>query len=144
MNKKVVFLIVILECILAIFVVSIFGHAIEDARSKILCKEIYFVYSEGENKGQKIADGEIIELGADVFAEGKVWEYKLEYVIDTEKTSNKEVTFYTDKQEVKVTSSGVVVFSEKTDVTITVKVMDGSEKEDQITLIPVRGGGIVE
>ena len=48
MNKKVVFLVVLLECILAVFIVSVFGHAIEDDRKQILCRDIYFVNELGE------------------------------------------------------------------------------------------------
>ena len=48
MNKKIVFLVVLLECILAVFVVSVFGHAIEDSRAQILCKDLYFTTESGE------------------------------------------------------------------------------------------------
>ena len=140
MNKKIVFLIVSLECILAVVIVSVFGHAIEASRTEILCKEIYFTYSEGEKKGQKIEDGVMITVDTDTL------DYQLTWVMETDKTSNKEVLFTSSKPDVvKVNpATGLVTFTEKTDVKITVQAKDGSGAMDSITLIPKRGGGIVE
>ena len=136
MNKKVVFLVVLLECILAIFIVSIFGHAIEDSRRQILCQDIYFVDANGE----KIEDGEMIEyslVGSDI-------NYQLYWVMETDKTSNKEVVFESSNALVKVNSVGLVTFLDDVAAVITVRTIDGSGKTDSITLIPKRGGGIVD
>ena len=156
MNKKVVFLIVILECILAVFIVSIFVIAIEDSRSKILCKDLYFVYTEdvytedqetGEqiktgNKGEKIEDGVMITVNPT----DANMSYQLVWVMETDKTSNKEVFFSSSKPN-RVTvnpDTGLVTFLEKTDVVITIEAKDGSGKMDSITLVPKRGGGIAQ
>lgn len=136
MNKKVVFLVVLLECILAIFIVSIFGHAIEDSRRQILCQDIYFVDANGE----KIEDGEMIEyelVGSDI-------NYQLYWVMETDKTSNKEVVFESSNALVKVNSEGLVMFIEEVPVVITVRAVDGSGKSDSITLVPKSGDVVVD
>ena len=136
MNKKVVFLVVLLECILAIFIVSIFGHAIEDSRRQILCQDIYFVDANGE----KIEDGEMIEyelLGSDI-------NYQLYWVMETDKTSNKEVIFESSNTLVKVNSEGLVMFIEEVPVVITVRAVDGSGKSDSVTLVPKSGDVVVD
>lgn len=133
MNKKVVFLVVLLECILAIFVVSIFGHAIEDARKQILCQDIYFVNDSGE----KIEDGEMIEFSVS----DTNMSYQLHWIMVAKDTSNKEVVFESsDPDAVKVNSLGLVTFFDEVDVVITIRVIDGSGKTDSITLVPKRGG----
>ena len=136
MNKKVVFLVVLLECILAIFIVSIFGHAIEDSRRQILCQDIYFVDANGE----KIEDGEMIEyelVGSDI-------NYQLYWVMETDKTSNKEVVFESSNTLVKVNSEGLVMFIEEVPVVITVRAVDGSGKSDSVTLVPKSGDVVVD
>lgn len=136
MNKKVVFLVVLLECILAIFIVSIFGHAIEDSRRQILCQDIYFVDANGE----KIEDGEMIEyelVSSDI-------NYQLYWVMETDKTSNKEVVFESSNALVKVNSEGLVMFIEEVPVVITVRAVDGSGKSDSITLVPKSGDVVVD
>lgn len=136
MNKKVVFLVVLLECILAIFIVSIFGHAIEDSRRQILCQDIYFVDANGE----KIEDGEMIEyelVGSDI-------NYQLYWVMETDKTSNKEVIFESSNTLVKVNSEGLVMFIEEVPVVITVRAVDGSGKSDSVTLVPKSGDIVVD
>jgi hypothetical protein len=136
MNKKVVFLVVLLECILAVFIVSIFGHAIEDARKQILCRDIYFVTESGE----KIEDGEMIEYK---LTDSNI-SYQLYWVMETKETSNKEVVFESSDPMVKVNSEGLITFLEETDVVITIRAIDGSGKTDSITLVPKRGGGVVD
>lgn len=136
MNKKVVFLVVLLECILAIFIVSIFGHAIEDSRRQILCQDIYFVDANGE----KIEDGEMIEyelVGSDI-------NYQLYWVMETDKTSNKEVIFESSNTLVKVNSEGLVMFIEEVPVVITIRATDGSGKSDSVTLVPKSGDIVVD
>ena len=136
MNKKVVFLVVLLECILAVFLVSIFGHAIEDSRRQILCEDLYFVNELGE----KYEDGEMIEF---TLTDSNM-SYQLAWIMETDKTSNKEVVFESDNPLVKVNALGLVTFLEETDVVITIRAIDGSGKTDSITLVPKRGGGIVD
>ena len=136
MNKKIVFLVVLLECVLAIFIVSVFGHAIEDSRKQILCQELYFVTENGD----VIEDGEMIEYK---LTDSNI-SYQLYWVMETGATSNKEVVFESSDPMVKVNSLGLVTFLEETDVVITIRAIDGSGKTDSITLVPKRGGGIVD
>ena len=136
MNKKVVFLVVLLECILAVFIVSIFGHAIEDARRQILCQDLYFVSESGE----KVEDGAMIEYS---LTDSNI-SYQLYWVMETSEVSNKEVVFESSDPMVKVNNLGLVTFLEETDVVITIRAIDGSGKTDSITLVPKRGGGIVD
>ena len=136
MNKKVVFLVVLLECILAVFIVSVFGHAIEDARRQILCQDLYFVSESGE----KIEDGEMIEYK---LTDANI-SYQLHWVMETSEASNKEVVFESSDPMVKVNSLGLITFLEEVDVVITIRAIDGSGKTDSITLVPKRGGGVVD
>ena len=136
MNKKIVFLVVLLECILAVFIVSFFGHAITDSRKEILCQDIYFVNELGE----KYEDGEMIE----VTLSDKNMSHPLKWVMETEKASNKEVAFESSNPLVIVSALGNVTFIEEVDVVITIRALDGSGKTDSITLVPKRGGGVVE
>lgn len=136
MNKKVVFLVVLLECILAVFIVSIFGHAIEDSRKQILCEDIYFVSESGE----KIEDGEMIEFK---LTDANM-SYQLKWVMETDKTSNKEVVFESSNPLVKVNSLGLVTFLDEVSVVITVRAIDGSGKTDSITLVPAFGDAVVD
>jgi hypothetical protein len=144
MNKKVVFLVVILECILAVFIVSFFGKAIEDARAKNLCQEIYFVDANGE----KIPDGENIEV---VF-EGSSISYKLYWEIIAPDATEKEVEFISNNDLVKLSLYGkeknciLVTFVDKeASAEITILAKDGSGKKDVITLMPeMKDGGDID
>ena len=128
MNKKVVFLVVLLECILAVFIVSFFGHAIVDPNKQVLCQDLYFVDANSE----KIADGETIQLTLTDTNRS----YQLYWVMETDKTSNKEVVFESSNPLVKVNALGLVTFLDDVSAVITVKAIDGSGKMDSITLIP--------
>ena len=128
MNKKVVFLVVLLECILAVFIVSFFGHAIVDPNKQVLCQDLYFVDANSE----KIADGETIQLTLTDTNRS----YQLYWVMETDKTSNKEVVFESSNPLVKVNAVGLVTFLDDVSAVITVKAIDGSGKMDSITLIP--------
>ena len=138
MNKKVVFLVVILECILAVFIVSFFGKAIEDARSKRLCQEIYFVDANGE----KIPDGENIE----VEFIGSYISYQLNWKIIAPDVTEKEVEFISNNEFVLVDNLGLVTFLDKeASAEITILAKDGSGKKDVITLMPqLKGGGNID
>ncbi len=131
MNKKLVILAVLLECILAVLLVSFFGKAIEDARKDVLCEDIYFVTETGE----KIDD----DVGIEVELSDTKLSYKLYWKIIAKNTTKKEVEFVSSKPEsVIIDQTGIVTFLEETDVVITIRAMDGSGKSDSITLIPVR------
>ena len=128
MNKKVVFLVVLLECILAVFIVSFFGHAIVDPNKQVLCQKLYFVDANNE----EIADNETIQLTLTDTNRS----YQLYWVMETDKTSNKEVVFESSNPLVKVNAVGLVTFLDDVSAVITVKAIDGSGEKDSITLIP--------
>ncbi|MBR4943656.1 MAG: Ig-like domain-containing protein [Clostridia bacterium] len=136
MNKKVVFLVVLLECILAVFLVSFFGGMIEDSHAQILCKDVYFTTESGERIEEELVEYQISDSNRS---------YKLYWKLEAKDVTQKEVTFISSKPEkVFVDESGLVTFIEITDVTITICVTDGSGKTDSITLVPKRGGGVIE
>jgi hypothetical protein len=131
MNRKVVIIVVLVECILAVLLISFFGQAIYNNNSDVKCNEIYFVYENGE----KIEDGKIIEVE---LSDTKM-SYQLHYVITPDKATDKSVSFISSKpNEVSVSATGQVTFLRETDVTIIVRTLDGSSKSDTITLIPKR------
>jgi uncharacterized protein YjdB len=70
--------------------------------------------------------------------------YQLYWVMETEKTSNKEVVFESSDPMVKVSPLGLVTFLEETDVIITIRAIDGSGRTDSITLVPKRMGDKVD
>ena len=136
MNKKVVFLVVLLECILAVFLVSFFGGIIENSYAQILCKDVYFVSESGEKMEEEL-------VSYSVSASNR--SYQLYWKLEAKDVTQKEVKFISSKPEkVFVDASGLVTFIEETDVTITIYVTDGSGLTDSITLVPKRGGGVVE
>ena len=47
MNKKLIVLIVALECVFSIFLISIFGPMIEALHAKVIVKDVYFVDDAG-------------------------------------------------------------------------------------------------
>ena len=135
MNKKVVILIVFLECILAVLMVSFFGKVIEETRRNILCKDIYFV----DESGIKIEDDVPLIIEVDPL---KPTRYKLQWVIVAKNTTNKVVQVdFSDDGDTYIgydKGRGELIISPdlKKPVEITIRVMDGSEKTDTITLIP--------
>lgn len=135
MNKKVVVLIVLLECILAVLVVSFFGKVIEETRRDVLCKEIYFV----DENGMKIEDNIPLIIEVD---DKKATRCKLEWVIVAKNTTDKTVQVEfsdegSDYLGYDQAKDELVIFPGlKKPIEITVRVMDGSEKTDTITLIP--------
>lgn len=136
MNKKIVFLVVLLECILAVFIVSFFGHAIDDSRKQILCKEIYFTYENGEKIEEDMIEVQLSDSNRT---------YKLYWKIETEDTTLQEVEFESSEEMVKVNNKGEVTFLEDVpSVVIVIKAKDGSDKYDKITLTVPIGGGEVE
>ena len=47
MNKKVVYIVILIECILAVFLISFFGQAIFNAIRNVPVEEVYFTYEDG-------------------------------------------------------------------------------------------------
>ena len=143
MNKKIVVLIVFLECILAVLLVSFFGKVIEETRRDVLCQEIYFV----DEDGMKIEDDMPIIIKFDDAT--PIIRYKLQWKIVAVNTTDKTVNIEIDGEGVGYDPGGeeLVLYADafESPVDITIRVMDGSEKTDTITLIPVKeSGGDIE
>lgn len=136
MNKKVVVLIVFLECILAVLLVSFFGKVIEETRRDVLCQEIYFV----DEDGMKIEDDMPILIQFDDTT--PIIRYKLQWKIVAVNTTDKTVNVEIDGDGVGYDPGReeLVIYTDgfESPVDITVRVMDGSEKTDTITLIPIK------
>ena len=127
MNKKIVILIVIVECVLSVLLIGVIGLAIESAHTEVECQEIYFTTAEGV----RLENGDILEV--DRPDKG----YQLYYEIVPDNTSDQAVTFTSGKPEkVMVNELGYVSFIEDTDVNITVSSKNG--KTTTITLVPKR------
>ena len=135
MNKKLIVLIVALECIFAVFLVSIFGPMIEALHSKVIVTEIYFVDEQGDR----------IEDDTDVFVDlNERRSYHYSFVVKPDDATDKSVSIISsekdpNKIEIEPDSSGkgfTVHFLSKsvTSVTITVRAKDTSQKETKITI----------
>lgn len=128
MSKKIVFIVVLIECILAVLLISIFGQAIYDTAPKPV-SEVYFTYENGA----KIEDG----VRLDVELRGGNISYQLHWTADPENAADKSVSFTSSKSGVVVDANGLVTFFDVVDVTITVSALDGSNKTDSVVLIPI-------
>lgn len=131
MSKKIVILVVLVECVFAVLLISFFGQAIYNSNTNVLCQEIYFSYENGD----KIEDDAVIEVTLSDSSRS----YKLNWVINPSNVTNKSVAFSSSKpNEVIVSEDGIVTFFTDTSVSITIKTMDGSAMTDTIVLVPKR------
>ena len=130
MNKKIVIIVVLVECVLAVLLISFFGQAIYNSSNKIECNEIYFCTEDGV----KYEDDFVIE----VELSDTQMSYKLFVAIAPKNATNKKLEFISSKEGVIVDESGEVTFLTETPVIITVKTLDGSNKMDTIRLVPKR------
>ena len=129
MNKKIMILIVIAECVLAVFLIGVIGLAIESTYSGVDCREVHFTTADGT----RLTSEAVVEVSLLEMQDG----YQLYYKLDPEDTSDVPVTFMTSKPEiVMVSETGLVRFREDTDVVITVSSKNG--KTATITLVPKR------
>ena len=129
MNKRVVFIIVLIECVLAVLLISIFGQAIFNAVNTVVVQEVYFTYADGT----KIEDGKTLSVE---LSDSKM-DYQLYWEILPDNASNQKVTFTASKPDkVEVNAAGVVTFYDEVSVTIIIHTEDGNHY-DEIVLIPV-------
>ena len=129
MNKKIMILIVIAECVLAVFLIGVIGLAIESTYSGVDCREVYFTTVDGV----RLTSEDAVEVSLLEMQDG----YQLYYKLDPENTTDVPVTFTTSKPDiVQVSETGLVTFREDTDVVITVSSKNG--KTATITLVPKR------
>ena len=136
MNKKIVILIVIVECILAILVIGVIGKAIETYFNDVHAEEIYFTTADGEvlTQGMKYIEKEnkveAIESER-IVIEVNRWDrgYQLHWLVLSEKTTDKSVTFIAKSQnpdiEVSVNETGFVYFEGETNATIIISTTNG-------------------
>ena len=127
MNKKVMILIVVIECVLAVLLIGVIGLAIETAYKDVTCQGVYFTTEDGEI----LSEESVVEVARPDKG------YQLHYGFDPEDTTDKTVKYSTSKPEkVTVNETGYVTFIEDTDVVITITTRNG--KTATITLVPKR------
>ena len=135
MNKKLIVLIVALECVFSIFLISVFGPMIEAMHSHVVVEDVYFV----DEAGNRMEDEETIEINLDTAIE---FHYDFE-VVTTEATdrsvdivhslTDDDILIETDADGFGFT---VIFMTRKvTSVRITVRATDGSQKSASITLV---------
>ena len=145
MNKKVMILVVILECALSILLIAVLGLAIESFFNETEAEEIYFTTLEGERLSPgtlyKEKEGTVTAINS----ENIVIEvarpdkgYQLHWYIYAENTSDKSVIFNarsSDKNvEVSVDENGFVFFEDDVNATITISTKNG--RTATVLLIP--------
>ena len=131
MNKKLIILIVALECVFSVFLISVFGPVIASLHEDIPVSEIYLIDENGERlvpEEGKLLPSVSISLPDDL-------DYYFVLEILDEKATDKSVTVTTDNPEVTVkmdmNGKGFTVTFENPflkSVTVTVTANDGSAK----------------
>ena len=130
MNRKVVIIVVLVECILAVLLISFFGQAIFNNIRNVPANEVYFVNQDGVKIEEEAIEVEL--------SDSKL-SYQLYWKIEPEKVTDKSVEFISSKPDfVTVSKTGLVTFYVETDVSITIRTLDGSNKSDTIVLVPKR------
>ncbi len=138
MNKKIVILIVVIECILAIFLVGIWGLAVDASRSKITCTDIYFTNESGE----RYESGTTLEVELEMTEYGAT--YQLYYKLEPDNITNSQVKFTTNKPtQVVVSRTGEVTFYALVPVEITIKSADGAAKTATIRIVPTENKDVI-
>ena len=134
MNKKITVLIVALECVFAVFLISVFGPMVEALHSKVIVNDIYFVDPEGER----------MEDGASVFVDLQTSRsFHYDFVVAPDNATDKSVKVIHNRAdtEIEIEMDGdgtgfTVHFLSKnvTSVKVTVRASDSSQKQAQITI----------
>ncbi len=126
MNKKVVIIITLVECILAVLLISIFGQAIYSVHIKDVA-EIHFV----DENGRRYEDDEIVEI---TLTDDKLT-YQLNWVVLPEDAANKGVTFTLSRDIAIVSGTGVITFFDEGSVTIIMSTNDGRRITDSLMIV---------
>lgn len=137
MNKKLIVLIVALECVFAVFLVSLFGPMIEALHAKILVSEVHLINENGERlvaEDDKTLPSVAISLPGDL-------DYHFGLEILEEDATDKSVTVTTNRPtsevEIRLDKNGrgfTVTFLNPMlkSATITVTANDGSAKSASV------------
>lgn len=134
MNKKLIVLIVALECVFSIFLISIFGPMIEALHAKVIVKDLYFVDDAGVR----------MEENASVLVDlEEKRSFHFDYEVVTEEATDRTVDILhnrtDDEIEIIEDVDGfgfTVIFHSKKipSVRIVVRARDSSQKQAAITL----------
>ena len=139
MNKKLMILIVALECVFAIFLISVFGPMVEALHAKIVVSDVYFV----DEAGVRLEDESSILVDLD-----EKRSYHFSYEVVTEEATDRSVEILVDRDatEIEILEDeegfGFTVRYIKKDVTsvrIVLRARDASQKEAVITLVKADG-----
>ena len=154
MNKKVMILIVVIECVLSILLIAVIGKAIESYYKEVEAQEIYFTTAEGEILlpgmlyKEKEGTTETIDSDRIIIEVARPDRgYQLHWLIIAEETSDRSVIFNARAQdknvEVTVDENGFVHFEDDVVVTITISTKNG--RTATVLLTPRQGsqGGVV-
>lgn len=135
MNKKIVFLLVAVFSILFVIIVSVFGK-VPDNGSRVPVQSIIFVDNSTDDGFCKTNDnGEKI-----IYIQRGTAEYQLEYLINPEAASEKEVTFQiiSGGDNASVDENGLITFNYE--ATITVKIYSNMiDFKSDIVIIEFKG-----
>ena len=135
MNKKLMILIVALECVFAIFLISVFGPMVEALHTKVVVDDVYFVDEAGvrmENESSILVDLD------------EKRSYHFSYEVVTEEATDRTVEIVVDRDatEIEILEDeegfGFTVRYKKKDITsvrIVLRAKDSSQKEAVITLV---------
>lgn len=133
MNKKVVIIVVIIECIAAILLVSFWGKMIEALNPVVVPTEVYFV----DDAGNKIQNNAVIHLQLT----DSNRDYQLRWVVKPDNATEKGVEFIFGSENAEdnavISNSGRVTFFTDNAVTVIIRTKDGAQKAS-IILMPNR------
>ena len=154
MNKKVMILIVVIECVLSILLIAVLGKAIETYFTETEAQEIHFTTAEGEiltpGTLYKEKDGSTTTIESEqivIEVARPDRGYQLHWLIIAENTSDISVTFSVKSQdpsiEVTVDENGFVYFADDVVATVTISTKNG--RTATVLLTPRQGnqGGVV-
>lgn len=133
MNKKLIILIVALECVFSIFLISVFGPMVESLHTKVVVKDVYFVNDAGE----RMEEGATVTVDLD-----KSRSYHLDFVVESEDATERTVDILCNQEgavEITPDADGFgfeILFIDKSipSVTIVIRATDSSQKSASITL----------
>ena len=127
MNKKIVIIITLIECVLAVLFISIFGQAIYSVNVKDV-SEVYFV----DENGQRYEDGEMIEI---TLTNDKPT-YQLSWVVMPEDAANKDVSFTLSSYDIaEVSDKGLISFFDDGSDKVMMSTKDGRRITASLTIV---------